>query len=212
MSNVIIFLVWMVVLTAILYFAKKGILLTILTYFINLSVGTMAPYLWNKLKPYQQNRIKHFLNQEMDPRGAGYQILQSKTALGSGGIKGKGFLQGTQSQLRFLPEQQTDFIFSVFGEEFGFFGVISILGMFLMIILRGIYIASCTKNRFAGFIAVGISSVFLIHIFINIGMIVGLLPVTGLPLPFMSYGGSAMIVFLGMVGLLINISINRLKY
>jgi len=212
MSNVFIFLMWMLILTAILYFAKKGIIVTVLTYFVNLSLCIVAPYLWSKLKPYQQNRLKHFLNQEMDPRGAGYQILQSKTALGSGGLRGKGFLHGTQSQLRFLPQQHTDFIFSVFGEEFGFLGVIFILGMYFIFILHGIHVASVTKNRFASFVAVGISSLFLIHIFVNIGMTVGLLPVTGLPLPLMSYGGSAMAVFLVMIGLLINISINRLKY
>jgi len=211
-SKVYIFLIWMVILTVILYLAKKGILVTISNYIVNLAVGITTPYLWNRLKPYQQERIKNFLNPEMDPRGAGYQILQSKTAIGSGGFRGKGFLHGTQSQLRFLPEQQRDFIFSVFGEEFGFLGVITILGLYLIIILHGFNVASLSKNRFAGYIAVGISSIFFIHIFVNIGVTVGLLPVTGLPLPFMSYGGSAMISFLAMVGLLINISVNRLKY
>ena len=211
-SRIYIFLIWMVILTVILYLAKKGILVTISNYIVNLAVGITTPYLWNRLKPYQQERIKNFLNPEMDPRGAGYQILQSKTAIGSGGFRGKGFLHGTQSQLRFLPEQQRDFIFSVFGEEFGFLGVITILGLYLIIILHGFNVASLSKNRFAGYIAVGISSIFFIHIFVNIGVTVGLLPVTGLPLPFMSYGGSAMISFLAMVGLLINISVNRLKY
>ncbi len=211
-SRIYIFLIWMVILTIILYLSKKRLWVTILNYMVNLAVGITAPYLWNRLKPYQQERIKNFLNPGMDPRGAGYQILQSKTAIGSGGFRGKSFLHGTQSHLRFLPEQHTDFIFSVFGEEFGFLGVITILGLYLMIIIHGINVASFCKNRFAGYIAVGISSIFLIHIFVNIGMTVGLLPVTGIPLPFMTYGGSAMISFLAMVGLLINISINRLKY
>jgi len=211
-SRIYIFLIWMVILTVILYLAKKRLWVTISNYMVNLAVGITAPYLWNRLKPYQQERIKNFLNPEMDPRGAGYQILQSKTAIGSGGFSGKSFLHGTQSQLRFLPQQHTDFIFSVFGEEFGFLGVIIILGLYLMIIIHGINVASLCKNRFAGYIAVGISSILLIHIFVNIGMTVGLLPVTGIPLPFMTYGGSAMISFLAMVGLLINISVNRLKY
>jgi len=211
-SRIYIFLIWMVIFTVILYLAKKRIWVTISNYIVNLAVGITTPYLWNRLKPYQQERIKNFLNPEMDPRGAGYQILQSQTAIGSGGLRGKGFLHGTQSQLRFLPQQHTDFIFSVFGEESGFLGVIIILGLFFIIILHGINVASLSKNRFAGYIAVGISSIFLIHIFVNIGMTVGLLPVTGLPLPFMTYGGSAMISFLAMVGLLINISVNRLKY
>lgn len=211
-SRIYIFLAWMVILTVILYYAKKGLFVTISNYIVNLGSGITANYLWSKLKPYQQNRLKNFLNPEMDPRGTGYQILQSKTAIGSGGFEGKGFLQGTQSQLRFLPEQHTDFIFSVFGEEFGFLGVISILGLYFLFIIHGINVASYVKNRFAGYVAVGISSVFLIHVFVNIGMTVGLLPVTGLPLPFMTYGGSAIISFLIMTGLLINISVNRLKY
>ena len=211
-SKIYIFAVWIIILTIILYIAKKGAYITILNYIINLSVGISAPLLWNKLKPYQQNRIKNFLNPELDPRGAGYQILQSKTAIGSGGASGKGFLQGTQSQLRFLPQQHTDFIFSVFGEEFGFLGVICVLILYFFIILHGITIAVIAKNRFAGLVAIGISSIIFIHVFVNISMTVGLLPVTGLPLPFMSYGGSAMISFLAMIGILINISVNKLKY
>ncbi|MCK4966197.1 rod shape-determining protein RodA, partial [bacterium] len=211
-SKIYIFAVWIIILTIILYIAKKGVFITILNYIINLSVGISAPFLWNKLKPYQQNRIKNFLNPELDPRGAGYQILQSKTAIGSGGASGKGFLHGTQSQLRFLPQQHTDFIFSVFGEEFGFLGVICVLILYFFIILHGITIAVIAKNRFAGLVAIGISSVIFIHVFVNISMTVGLLPVTGLPLPFMSYGGSAMISFLAMIGILINISVNKLKY
>lgn len=211
-SKLYTFAAWMIILTIILYFAKKGIFVTISNYIINLCVGITEPYLWSKLKPYQQDRIKNFLNPEVDPRGAGYQILQSKTAIGSGGVGGKGFQQGTQSQLRFLPQQHTDFIFSVFGEEWGFLGVISILILYFFIIFRGITIAVIAKNRFAGLTAIGIVSVLFIHVFVNIGMTVGLLPVTGLPLPLMSYGGSSMISFLAMIGILINISVNKLKY
>ncbi len=207
-----IFIIWLLILTLILYFAKKGVWVAIYNYMLNLSVGLIADYLWNKLKPYQQERIKNFINPELDPRGAGYQILQSKTAIGSGGFNGKGFLQGTQSQLRFLPQQNTDFIFSVFGEEFGFLGVVVVIGLYSLIIFHGINIASIARNKFSSYVAIGISSVFLIHVFVNISVTVGLLPVTGIPLPLMSYGGSAMISFLAMTGFLINISVNRFKY
>jgi rod shape determining protein RodA len=211
-SKSYIFIIWLIMLTLVLYFAKKGIWVAIYNYMLNLSVGLSAHYLWNKLKPYQQERIKNFLNPELDPHGAGYQILQSKTAIGSGGFNGKGFLHGTQNQLRFLPQQNTDFIFSVFGEEYGFLGVVVAFGLFSIIIFHGINVASIAKNKFSSYVAIGISSVFLIHIFVNTSVTVGLLPVTGIPLPFMSYGGSAMISFLAMTGFLINISVNRFKY
>jgi len=212
MMKVIGFVLWMGILTLFLYIVKKGLFVSLMFYVTNIFVGLMAPYLWARLKPYQQKRILVFLNPEMDPHGAGYQILQSQTAIGSGGMGGKGYLQGTQTQLRFLPEQHTDFIFSVFGEEFGFLGVSIVLILFFFVVTKSLLIASWAKNRFASLAALGLTTVLVTHLFINIGMTVGLMPVTGLPLPFMSYGGSALLTFVIIVGILNNISVNRLKY
>jgi rod shape determining protein RodA len=141
--------------------------------------------------------------------GTGYHILQSIIAVGSGGILGKGFLKGTQTQLKFLPEQQTDFVFSVFAEEWGFIGAIILLTMFLSLILWGLKLASSSRDFLGSLIAFGITSLIFWEVFINIGMVLGILPVVGIPLPFMSYGGSAMVVLLTAMGLLMNISMRR---
>lgn len=207
-----LFLAWMLVISIVLYVARQGIFMTLVYYAINISVGVMTPYLWSKLKPYQQKRILTFLNPHLDPKGAGYQILQSQTAIGSGGLTGKGYLQGTQTHLRFLPEQHTDFAFSVVGEEFGFLGAITVLGLFFALIMRGLHTAATAKNGFASLVAVGICTVFLVHVIVNVGVTVGLLPVTGLPLPFLSYGGTSLVVSMTMVGILANITVNRLEY
>lgn len=212
LSTVYFFLGWMILMTMILYFARKPHIVSIAIYAVNIIIGLLAPFLWERLKDYQQRRILAFLNPEMDPRGAGYQILQSQTAIGSGGLVGKGYLEGTQTHLRFLPAQHTDFVFSVFGEEFGFIGLSIILLIFAALILRGIWIAALCKNQFAGLVAFGVTSILLIHILVNIGMAIGLLPVTGTPLPFLSYGGSFMIMTMMAVGLLLNIYSRRLQY
>jgi rod shape determining protein RodA len=160
----------------------------------NLAAGTIAQPLWNSLKPYQKNRFLVFLDPSVDPRGAGYNLLQSKVAIGSGGISGKGYLDGTQKGLDFLPEHHTDFIFSVIGEELGFIGVIVALAAFAFILHRLVRLAERSPDPFAGLVLFGIFGVWLVHIFVNIGMTVGLVPITGIPLPFVSYGGTFLVV------------------
>lgn len=179
---------------------------------VNIGIGFSGPKMWNNLHPYQQRRILAFLNPEADPRGAGYQIIQSKVAVGSGGAWGKGYMQGTQSQLKFLPEGHTDFIFSVFSEEMGFAGSIMILLMFLLISYRGIIAAARHRNYFASMVIIGVSAHFFMHACVNIGMTVGLLPVTGLPLPFMSYGGSSLLTNMALAGMMIGMGMNWREY
>jgi len=203
------FLVWMLIVLAVLFLSRKTLIVVLGLFILNISVGVMTPYLWNKLKPYQQERILNVLDPKKDPRGTGYQVLQSLNAIGSGGITGKGFMKGTQTQLRFLPEQHTDFIFSVLGEEFGFAGVSITLLLFSLLIIRMVSIAASVKSRFEGLIVIGFASVILFHIFVNTGMTVGIMPVTGLPLPFLSSGGSFLISMILMMGIVLNIAYNR---
>ncbi len=157
---------------------------------VNLAAGTVAMPLWNRLAEYQKNRLLVFLDPGMDPRGAGWNLIQSKVAIGSGGLTGKGFTQGTQKRLDFLPEQHTDFIFSVVGEELGFIGVALVLAAFTFLLLRLIRLAEKAADPFAGLVLFGIFGTWLVHIVINVGMTVGLVPITGIPLPFLSYGGT----------------------
>ncbi|MBN2364776.1 MAG: rod shape-determining protein RodA [Calditrichaeota bacterium] len=206
------FLLLMAVLVIFLVYYKRSQLVIIANFFLNIAMGLLTPVLWNHLKPYQQNRIKIFLNPEVDPRGAGYQIIQSKVAFGSGGGMGKGFMEGSQTQLRFLPEQHTDFIYAVIGEEFGFLGAMLGLSLFFLLLFRGIQIATIVRNRFNSIVAIGIVTIIAFHTVINIGMTVGLLPVTGLPLPFISYGGSSLITNMVMIGILLNFNKNRYEY
>ncbi len=206
------FLFVMVLLMVYLILSKRNIHLIIFNFIFNILMGLITPVLWNHLQPYQKNRIKIFLNPEADPKGAGYQIIQSKVAIGSGGFTGRGFLQGSQTQLRFLPEQHTDFIYAVIGEEFGFLGVLVGLILFLTLFLRGIYIATLMRNRFNSIVTIGIITILAFHTIINIGMTIGLLPVTGLPLPFLSYGGSALTTDFIMIGILLNFYKNRFEY
>jgi rod shape determining protein RodA len=168
-----------------------------------------APLLWGHLKVYQQRRILTFLNPEMDPLGAGYHVIQSKIAVGSGMLWGKGFLKGTQNHLNFLPEQHTDFIFSVFAEEWGFVGALVLIGLYLALVLRGLVIAAHARDRFGVLLAVGLTSVVFWQAVINVGMTTGLLPVVGIPLPFFSYGGSSLLCLLIGVGLAMNVSMRR---
>jgi rod shape determining protein RodA len=179
---------------------------------LSLAAGIATPILWGQLEPYQQGRILTFLDPGRDPLGAGYQIIQSKVAIGSGGFLGQGFLRGTQKNLSFLPEQRTDFVFSVWGEEFGFLGTAIVLGLFLALLLYGLEIGRSARSRGAGLLAVGVTSLLAFHIFVNVGMTMGLVPVTGLPLPFVSYGGSFLVVAFGALGLLSNVSVHRLEY
>ncbi len=160
----------------------------------NLAAGTIATPFWNSLAEYQQNRILVFLDPSVDPRGAGYHLIQSMVAIGSGGLSGKGFTEGTQKRLDFLPEQHTDFIFSVVGEELGFLGTGLALALFAFILYRLVKMAEEATDPFAGLVIFGIFGAWLVHIFVNVGMTVGMVPVTGIPLPFVSYGGTFLLM------------------
>jgi rod shape determining protein RodA len=164
--------------------------------------------LWQFLHTYQKKRVLTFLNPENDPLGDGYNILQSKIAIGSGGFSGKGFLNGTQSQLSFLPEKQTDFIFTMFSEEFGFVGGTTIILLYGIIIAYGIIISLNCQNHYGRLLGIGVVGLFFLHIFINIGMTMGLLPVVGAPLPLLSYGGTIMATILVAFGLLLNVHLH----
>ncbi len=164
------------------------------------------------LREYQKNRILDFLNPERSRLGSGYHIIQSKIAVGSGGFTGKGFLKGTQTQLRFLPEQHTDFAFSVFSEEWGFLGCFVVLALYLSLVLWGLHIATRCNDRFGSLLAVGVTAMLFWHISINIGMVIGLFPVVGVPLPFFSYGGTSMVTSMIGVALLLNISMRRFMF
>lgn len=168
---------------------------------------------WNfLLRAYQKNRVLNFLNPERDPLKSGYHLIQSKIAVGSGGITGKGFMHGTQSQLRFLPEQHTDFAFSVFAEEWGFIGSIIVLALYFALILWGMNVAARCNDRFGTLLAVGVTAMLFWHIIINIGMVIGLFPVVGVPLPLFSYGGTSMITSMIGIGLLLNINMRRFMF
>ena len=160
----------------------------------NFAAGTVARPLWNTLEEYQQNRLLVFLDPGVDPQGSGYHLIQSLVAIGSGGLTGKGFTLGTQKRFDFLPEQHTDFIFSVVGEELGFLGVAVVLGGFAFVLARLVRMAESSGDPFAGLVLFGIFGAWLVHIFVNVGMTVGLVPVTGIPLPFVSYGGSFLLM------------------
>ncbi|MEO0369612.1 MAG: rod shape-determining protein RodA [Pseudomonadota bacterium] len=169
-----------------------------------------APVLWFFLmRDYQKQRVLTFLNPESDPLGSGYHIIQSKIAIGSGGIEGKGWLQGTQSQLEFLPERHTDFIFAVFSEEFGFYGVIGLLLIYAAIVARGMIIAVKAQDAYSKILAGSITLTFFVYVFVNMGMVSGILPVVGVPLPLVSYGGTSMVTLLAGFGILMSISTQK---
>jgi rod shape determining protein RodA len=179
-----------------------------------LVVGSLsaAPFLWSMLKEYQQRRILIFLNPEMDPLGAGYHINQSKIAIGSGMLWGKGFLKGTQTRLHFLPEQHTDFAFSVLAEEWGFMGAAVLFTLYLGLIFWGLNIAKNSKDKFGAFIAIGLVAIVFWQLIINVCMATGLMPVVGIPLVLLSYGGSSIISIMAGMGLLMNISMRRFMF
>ena len=209
--NFYAFLIWMLFIVAILIYSRRKLYILISVFIFHILIGLITPVLWGQLRPYQKQRILTFTNPELDPRGAGYQIIQSKVAIGSGGIWGKGLLNGTQTQLKFLPAQHTDFIFSVIGEELGLFGVGIILSIFALLLLYLLYLATSVKSSFSTMVIVGICTILFFHIFVNIGMTIGLAPITGLPLPFISYGGSFLLVMMLMMGVVLNFSLNRYK-
>ncbi len=169
----------------------------------------VAQIAYSHLRDYQRARIDTFLHPESDPLGAGYNIIQSKIALGSGGMWGKGLLQGTQGHLDFLPEKQTDFIFSIIGEEFGFVGALAVMGLLLAIVLGGMLIALRCRHQFGRLVAFGISCNFFLYVFVNIAMVMGAIPVGGVPLPLVSHGGSAVITVMVGFGLLMSVHVHR---
>jgi rod shape determining protein RodA len=171
--------------------------------------GSILPLVWRFLKEYQKMRIVTFFQPDLDPLGSGYHLIQSKIAVGSGGIMGKGFMKGTQSKLGFLPEQQTDFIFSVLGEEWGLIGSLIVVLLYFGLILWGLRIAIQAKDRFGAILSFGVVAMLFWHTFINIGMVLGLMPVVGIPLPLLSYGGSFLVSTLIGMGLLLNVSMRR---
>jgi len=168
-----------------------------------------APLLWFNMHNYQRQRVLTFLNPESDPLGSGYHIIQSKIAIGSGGVFGKGWLNGTQAQLEFLPERATDFIFAVLGEEFGLLGLCSLLLAYLFIVLRGLYIATQAQDTFGRLLAGSISLTFFVYVLVNTGMVTGLLPVVGVPLPMVSYGGTSMVTLMAGFGILMSVHSHR---
>jgi rod shape determining protein RodA len=173
---------------------------------LGLLLSLMAPLLWKfALHDYQRSRILTMLDPESDPLGSGYHIIQSKIAIGSGGVYGKGWLNGTQSQLDFLPERSTDFIFSVYGEEFGLSGSVVLIVLYLFIIYRGLFIAGCSGDTFGRLLAGALSLTFFVYLFVNTGMVTGLLPVVGVPLPLVSYGGTSMVTLMVGFGMIMAI-------
>ena len=180
-------------------------------YFIAGAAGIVAalPHVWERLHDYQRERILTFIDPERDPLGSGYHILQSKIAIGSGGVAGKGFMQGTQAQLNFLPEKHTDFIFTMFAEEMGFLGAVLLLALYLLALLFIAYMALRCRSTFARLVAAGVGLALFAYVFINVAMVTGLVPVVGLPLPLVSYGGTSMLTMMVALGLVLNAHINK---
>ena len=172
-------------------------------------VALIVPLAWVTMKPYQKDRIVTFLNPDRDPLGRGYQVTQAKIAIGSGGIHGKGFKQGTQAKFGFLPARHTDFIFAVLGEEWGFIGVTIVLGLYLFLIVQALTFAKHARDRGGTFLAICLISFFVFHVLINVSMQIGVLPTTGIPLPLISYGGSSTMMFFMAIGLMLNVDMRR---
>jgi rod shape determining protein RodA len=179
---------------------------------LNVAVGASMPRIWTHLEDYQKRRIETFLNPDNDPYGSGYQIIQSRIAIGSGGFTGKGYLKGTQKGLAFLPMRHTDFIYSVVGEELGFIGSLTVVLLYVVIIIRGFRLAVVARGAFASLMAVGLVSALFYHVMVNMLMTIGWAPVTGLPLPLLSYGGTALIVNGIQLGLLQNVALRRREF
>jgi rod shape determining protein RodA len=205
-------IVSLILVILVLVYFKREFFLSLGIFGLNLSAAILVEIFIKFLSPHQINRIKNFLDPNYDPLGSGYNALQAKIAVGSGGLFGKGFLAGSQTQLKFIPEQWTDFIFCVVGEEFGFMGSILVLILYFIIISRLLYIARTTDSIFRSSVMIMIISIFLTHIFINIGMTIGLVPVIGIPLPLMSYGGSALVTNMMMIATALNFYRQRTSY
>ncbi len=199
-----------IIMVGVLYLARPNLFIVAGVIITNLVSATITTVLWNSfLQDYQKKRIISFIDPQQDPFGAGYQVIQSKVAVGSGHVFGKGYLQGTQTRLSFLPEQHTDFIFSVLGEQFGLVGCGLVLLLFLFLLVKGYMITQNNRNHFTNLMVVGSVSVLAFHIFVNVAMTLGMMPVTGLPLPFLSYGGSFTLTVALLIGFILNAQIGR---
>jgi rod shape determining protein RodA len=196
---------WFVLLLVLVFLYRPYLIEGVALVLANIVMGVVAPILWYRLAPYQKNRLLTFLDPSVDPRHAGWHVLQSKVAIGSGGWVGRGYLAGTQKRLAFLPEQHTDFIFAVLGEELGFLGVAVALGLFLVLLRRSVRIAANASEPVGSLTAFGLAAVWVVHIVVNVGMTLNLMPITGIPLPFFSYGGSFMLSCWLSIGLLARI-------
>ncbi len=197
---------WFLILIAVVLWYKPYVVEGVVLIVANVVMGVAAPLLWEQLNPYQQRRLLVFLDPSQDPKASGYHVIQSQIAIGSGGVTGKGYLDGTQKAGAFLPAQTTDFIFSVVGEELGFLGVSAALLLFLFLFLRVIRVAARANDSFASLVAFGLLGSWFVHVIVNIGMTLNLMPITGIPLPFFSYGGSFMLACWLAVGIIIRIS------
>ncbi len=197
---------WFLVLIALVLWYRPYLVEGVAVVLANVVTGVVAPVLWDQLNPYQQKRLLVFLDPSTDPQASGYHVIQSQVAIGSGGWLGKGFTLGSQKRLAFLPAQHTDFIFPVVGEELGFLGVTIALSLFLFLLLRSVRIAARSTDPFPSLVAFGLASAWFVHILVNVGMTLNLMPITGIPLPFFSYGGSFMLVCWIAVGILVRIS------
>jgi rod shape determining protein RodA len=204
---------WFVgIFVAMLAYARPRVIVLVAMVALNGAVAVTLPKLWNHLHDYQKRRIETFLNPEQDPSGSGYQVIQSKIAIGSGGLVGKGYLKGSQKALAYLPMRHTDFIYSVVGEELGLMGSLTVLLLYGIVVFRGYRLASIARDGFASLTAVGITTALFFHIMVNMLMTIGWAPVTGVPLPFLSYGGTALIVNCIQIGLLQNVALRRREY
>lgn len=206
------FMIFMVFLLILFYFSRISIGGAVFCFTLNLAMGLITPWVTGKLHPYQLKRIVTFLNPESDPFNSGYHLIQSKVALGSGGILGKGFLQGTQINLDFLPATHTDFIFCVLGEQFGFIGCSMLLFLFVLLLFKGIRAAYEASNLFISLSAIGVTTLVATQVFVNVSMTLGMAPITGLPLPLLSYGGSSMLATMIGFGIIENARIRRHEY
>jgi rod shape determining protein RodA len=210
--NVVSFAIAILVITGVLLLVRCRLWVFLAVLLVNITVGALTPKVWEGMHDYQRDRIRTFVGLQEDPKGAGYQVNQAKVAIGAGGFWGKGWLHGTQTKLRFLPEQHTDFIFTVVGEEFGFAGVMLVMAVFLIVLLRSLIIAGAVKSKFTALVVIGCVTAISVHVIINMGMCVGIMPVTGLPLPFLSYGGSALWTNTVLMALILNAGVRRFQY
>jgi rod shape determining protein RodA len=197
---------WFILLLVVVWLYKPFVVEGVVLVVANLTMGVAAPVVWKQLAPHQQDRLLTFIDPSRDPKRSGYQVLQSRIAIGSGGWTGKGYTEGSQKRNGFLPEQETDFIFAVVGEELGFIGVSVALTLFLLLFLRIIRVATRASDSFSSLVAFGLAGSWFVHVIVNVGMTINLMPITGIPLPFFSYGGSFMLACWIAVGMLVRIS------